>query len=124
MYKKPFQQMHKKLLILTVCLLCSVACSAGGIKGSFFSDKDIQFFWLMAIAIHVVAIIGYLLRTRWLKIICGVLYLPLFVVAFGAIFFQSPLGLIVIPMLWFYVYIIIKARNSSYALDQTTKHHD
>jgi hypothetical protein len=124
MRKKPLQQMHKKLLIHLICLLGYRACYAGGIKGSFFSNQDIQFFWLMAIAIHVFAIIGYLLRARWLKIICGILYLPLLMVAFGGIFFQNPTGIIVIPMLCFYYYFIIKARNSTAALDQTTNHHD
>jgi hypothetical protein len=104
--------MNRKISILILIMFTSIFCFAGGMKGPLFNDEDILHMWLIAIGIHILAFVGYYCKARWLKIICGILYLPLFLVATVAGLLNPQVLVILIFMGIFYNYVIIKRRSS------------
>lgn len=80
---------YKASLLFFLC--ADLPCFAGGLKGGpFISDAMIYAFIGYLVFVHGLGIVTFVLRKLWLRIVAGILYLPVFLVVVG-LFFISPI---------------------------------
>ena len=79
--------------------------------GGFISDGLITTVILFVILAHVVSIAAYYFKITWLRVLCGILYLPVFLVPFVMFLFLPASILLYIPLFIFYYYFILRERK-------------
>lgn len=102
---------NKHLLFLFLWLAVSTPCFAGGIKGPLIDEETVVLFVCIIVAIHLFSVIAYYQRITWLRVICGVLYLPIFLTPLILSLLHPAFTLLFIPTIGFYVLIIARKRK-------------
>jgi len=97
-------------VIIFFFAFCS-SCFAGGIKGPLFDERIITFGIVTIVVVHILCIFAYLSRTLWLRVLCGVLYLPLLLVPLLLSFFEPGFVILLLAMLAFYIFLILIKRK-------------
>lgn len=79
------QPKHKATLLLLCC--SALPCFAGGLKGGpLISDTFIYGFMIYVAFAHLLGLVTFFVRKTWLRIVCGIIYLPVFIFAVGTYF--------------------------------------
>ncbi|MES2679871.1 MAG: hypothetical protein V4635_08305 [Bacteroidota bacterium] len=106
--------MNNKLKALLFFLLVfTTPCFAGGIKGPLISDEAIATIVICIVLVHIFSIVAYVGKVLWLRVLCGVLYLPIFLIPLGLMFFEEGFALLFIPTVLFYIFTIVKTRKEN-----------
>lgn len=100
---------YKAILFFLVAL--NIPCFAGGLKGNLIDDKTIAIIVLAVILLHIVSVMAYYSRIVWLKVICGVLYMPVFAIPLILSIFNIGFALLLFPMVAFFAFIIATKRK-------------
>lgn len=94
-------------------LASALPCFAGGLKGGpFISDTMIYVFFGYLIFVHGLGIVTFVLRKLWLRIVSGILYLPVFLVVVGLFFINPLIGVAALLFaMVFLIFLIIWPRK-------------
>lgn len=80
--------------------------------GGSFIDERMVLLALFCIAfIHILCLIAYYRRIVWLRVVCVVLYLPVFAIPIVLSGFDSGFLLLLVPTIAFYVFTIVRTRK-------------
>jgi hypothetical protein len=101
-------------LTLLLLLVSALPCFAGFPKGGLIPDVIVIglfviFGWL--ILAHILGIISFFIQKQWLRTTAIVLYSPMFAVPIMVGVNRPVFGLWLIPMVLFFVFIIIRKRK-------------
>ena len=100
---------YKTILFFLVAL--NIPCFAGGLKGNLVDDKTITFIILGIILIHIASVAAYYGRIVWLKVVCGILYMPIFAIPLVLSIFNIGFALLFFPTIAFFAFIIATKRK-------------
>jgi hypothetical protein len=108
-------KMMKKLQLTLILLVAFVIpCFAGFPRGGLFPDALVIGFIVFIvwfIVAHILGILTFILQKQWLRITAIVFYTPIFIPPFLIGISGSPFALVVIPMILFFVFFIIRKRK-------------
>ena len=80
-------------------------------SGGFISDGTIVGSIVYLIVVHVACVSAYVQKTGWLRLLCGILYLPVFLILFVMTAFDGGFIVLLIPAILFYTFTIIRTRK-------------
>lgn len=99
-----------KFLFLFLALL-TFNCFAGGIKGPLISDEALNALLIGIIMIHLGCIAAFVTRNTVLRVLFGVLYLPVLIVPLLLSVLSAFFLILFIPVSVFYYFTIIRKRK-------------
>lgn len=79
--------------------------------GGFIDEETITLFVTGIILVHLLVIGAYVSKILWLRVVAGVLYLPVFLIPLVLTSFSSGFILVFIPPLLFFYFMIVKERK-------------
>lgn len=79
--------------------------------GGFIDEETITLFVMGIILIHLLCIGAFVSKILWLRIVSGILYLPVFLIPLALTSFSSGFILVFIPPLLFFYFMIVKERK-------------
>ncbi len=80
---------------------------------SFIDDSTIAFVVIYFILIHLFCIVAYKQRSSLLRVVCGILYLPILLITLFLCSLSGVFMFFFVPALIFYIFTIVKARNET-----------
>ncbi|MCU0434668.1 MAG: hypothetical protein MUC87_14530 [Bacteroidia bacterium] len=92
-------------------LISAIPAFAGGMKGGLIDDDMILPFWIWVVLTHALGVTAFIFRKLWLRILAGVLYIPMLLIPLVPAIFFPPFALLVIPAILFLVFMIIRKRK-------------
>ena len=79
--------------------------------GGFIDEDTITLFVMSIILVHLLVIGAYISKILWLRVVAGVLYLPVFLIPLVLTSFNAGFALVFVPPLLFFYFMIVKERN-------------
>lgn len=79
--------------------------------GGFIDEDTITLFVTSFILVHLLVIGAYISKILWLRVVAGVLYLPVFLIPLVLTSFNSGFVLVFVPPLLFFYFMIVKERK-------------
>ncbi|MCA6363313.1 MAG: hypothetical protein IM638_09760 [Bacteroidetes bacterium] len=101
-------------LTLLLLLISAMPCFAGFPKGGLIPDAIIIGLFVLLIwfiLAHVLGIISFFVQKQWLRTTAIVLYSPMFIVPLMMGVNRPLYGFLLIPMILFFVFVIIRKRK-------------
>lgn len=79
--------------------------------GGFIDEDTITLFVMSIILVHLLVIGAYISKILWLRVVAGVLYLPVFLIPLVLTSFNAGFALVFVPPLLFFYFMIVKERK-------------
>src|SRR4051812_13795823 len=75
-------------------------------KNNTITDTGVAFIFVFIALIHIISIWAYLGRIQWLRLVCSVLYVPVFLFPLALTLFNPIFVVLFVPLAAFYVFVI------------------
>lgn len=108
---RPHIMKTKRSLLSLFLIVCAIPCFAGEIKGSLVSDEMVAGFFIYLFFAHFLGILAFYFRVVWLRVLSGLIYLPVLAIPVLLFFLHASFGLLLIPTLAFFVFLIVRRRK-------------
>ncbi len=90
----------------------SCRCLANHGLNALPDEKQIAAFFAYIIGIHLISIFAYLRRILWLRVVCGILYIPVLVLPYLLSVFSPYTGIFIFLLVMsFYIFVIVRKRK-------------